>query len=69
MRKNAESKKFIPLVLCVGLVIAVASVSPAIAASTLDKIKKDGFIRVAFANEAPYGYATPVADSQGWPLR
>jgi polar amino acid transport system substrate-binding protein len=31
----------------------------AFAESTLERAKKDGFIRVGFANEAPFGYATP----------
>jgi polar amino acid transport system substrate-binding protein len=29
------------------------------AASTLEQAKQDGFIRVGFANEAPFGFATP----------
>jgi polar amino acid transport system substrate-binding protein len=29
------------------------------AASTLERAKQDGFIRVGFANEAPFGFATP----------
>lgn len=32
--------------------------SPATAENTLQKIKKQGYIRVGFANEAPYSYAT-----------
>ncbi|WP_026381075.1 ectoine/hydroxyectoine ABC transporter substrate-binding protein EhuB [Afifella pfennigii] len=31
----------------------------AVAQSTLEKAKEQGFVRVGFANEAPYGYATP----------
>jgi len=31
----------------------------ALAETTLERAKKDGFIRVGFANEAPFGYATP----------
>src|SRR3954451_18044040 len=31
----------------------------ALAASTLERAKADGYIRVGFANEAPFGYATP----------
>src|SRR5215475_5185033 len=45
------------------LVAAAASAAPlagkAFAASTLERARKDGFIRVGFANEAPFGYATP----------
>ncbi len=33
--------------------------SPAFAKSTLERAKAQGFIRVGFANEAPFGYATP----------
>jgi polar amino acid transport system substrate-binding protein len=33
--------------------------SLALAETTLERAKKDGFIRVGFANEAPFGYATP----------
>jgi polar amino acid transport system substrate-binding protein len=29
------------------------------AETTLERAKKDGYIRVGFANEAPFGYATP----------
>ena len=29
------------------------------AQSTLEQAKADGYIRVGFANEAPYGFATP----------
>ncbi|MGP3697140.1 ectoine/hydroxyectoine ABC transporter substrate-binding protein EhuB [Rhodobacter sp. NSM] len=31
----------------------------AFAQSTLDRIKEQGFVRIGFANEAPFGYATP----------
>lgn len=31
----------------------------AVAQSTLEKAREQGFIRIGFANEAPYGYATP----------
>lgn len=44
-------------------VLALAATSfaslPAHAQSTLEKAKEDGFIRIGFANEAPFGYATP----------
>ena len=32
---------------------------PAQAQSTLETAKADGYIRVGFANEAPFGFATP----------
>ena len=43
-------------------VLALAAALLAGAASaqtTLEKAKADGYVRVGFANEAPYGYATP----------
>ena len=33
--------------------------------STLDKIRKQGYIRVGFANEAPYSFATPDGKLDG----
>lgn len=46
----------------VGLVAGLAAATTlgvAHAETTLEKAKAAGFIRVGFANEAPYGYATP----------
>jgi len=37
----------------------VAVTGSALAQSTLEKAREAGYIRVGFANEAPYGYATP----------
>jgi polar amino acid transport system substrate-binding protein len=37
----------------------LATAFAAQAQSTLERIKADGYIRVGFANEAPYGFATP----------
>ncbi|ODT29688.1 MAG: ectoine/hydroxyectoine ABC transporter substrate-binding protein EhuB [Kaistia sp. SCN 65-12] len=44
-----------------GLVLATAALSavPAHAETTLEKAKAAGYIRVGFANEAPFGFATP----------
>src|SRR2546423_10897163 len=33
--------------------------APASAETTLERAKREGYLRVGFANEAPYGYATP----------
>ncbi len=33
--------------------------APAFAETTLERAKAQGFIRIGFANEAPFGYATP----------
>lgn len=37
----------------------------AAAQSTLEKAREQGYIRVGFANEAPYGYATPSGELTG----
>jgi polar amino acid transport system substrate-binding protein len=43
-----------------GLALAAALVASAASAeTTLEKAKADGYVRVGFANEAPYGFATP----------
>ena len=43
-----------------GLAVAPALIAaPAFAEDSLERIKKQGYIRVGFANEAPYGFATP----------
>ena len=44
------------------MIVGLATVAVAASAqaqTTLEKAKEQGFIRVGFANEAPYGYATP----------
>src|SRR5687767_7474356 len=44
------------------LAVGAAAITTAFAAqaqTTLERAKEDGFIRVGFANEAPFGYATP----------
>jgi polar amino acid transport system substrate-binding protein len=45
----------------IGLVagLATAATVGAHAQTTLEQAKADGYIRVGFANEAPYGFATP----------
>lgn len=46
--------------LVTALAIAASLLAGAASAqSTLEKAKADGYVRVGFANEAPYGYATP----------
>src|SRR3546814_1080159 len=40
-------------------IATVGGATVAHAETTLEKAKAAGFIRVGFANEAPYGYATP----------
>jgi polar amino acid transport system substrate-binding protein len=46
--------------LTAGLVTTTAvGIGPAFAETTLERARKQGFIRAGFANEAPYGFATP----------
>src|SRR5262245_28541497 len=46
--------------------LSMVSLSPlARAASTLARAKEDGFIRVGFANEAPFGFAAPEGKLPG----
>lgn len=52
-----------PLAAAAALLLAFAT--PAAAQSTLQKIKEQGFVRVAFANEAPFGYATSSGELTG----
>ncbi len=40
-------------------IAAATFISSAFAETTLERAKAQGFIRIAFANEAPYGFATP----------
>lgn len=44
---------------CLALVATAFTALPAQAETTLERAKKDGYIRVGFANEAPFGFATP----------
>jgi polar amino acid transport system substrate-binding protein len=39
--------------------LSLALLGAANAETTLEKAKRDGYVRVGFANEAPYGFATP----------
>ncbi|MCG8691905.1 MAG: ectoine/hydroxyectoine ABC transporter substrate-binding protein EhuB [Minwuiales bacterium] len=47
------------------LAIAVTGAPPASAETTLERIKDQGFVRIGFANEAPFGYATPAGKLTG----
>ena len=51
------------VVLC--FVSTVTMVGIASAGSTLERVKEQGYIRVAFANEAPYAYATTAGKLTG----
>lgn len=46
-------------------VAALATGSHAAAETTLEKIQKQGYIRIGFANEAPYSYATASGQLTG----
>src|SRR5438477_92035 len=46
------------MVLTAGLV-SVMGIGKALAETTLEKARREGYIRLGFANEAPYGFATP----------
>jgi polar amino acid transport system substrate-binding protein len=45
--------------------IVVAAAPSALAESTLETARENGYIRVGFANEAPFGYATPEGKLTG----
>jgi polar amino acid transport system substrate-binding protein len=45
--------------------LAALAAAPAAAETTLEKAQKAGYIRVGFANEAPFGYATPEGKLTG----
>src|SRR5690606_24117119 len=49
----------------VALVAIAASLGAAAAQSTLERAREQGYIRVGFANEAPYGFATPAGELTG----
>lgn len=40
-------------------VLAALAATSAMAQTALERIKEQGYIRIGFANEAPFGYATP----------
>src|SRR3546814_13781661 len=42
--------------------LLVLAAGPPAAQSTLDRAREAGYIRVGFANEAPFVYSTPSAD-------
>jgi polar amino acid transport system substrate-binding protein len=42
-----------------GIGVMTGGAGLALAETTLERARKDGFIRIGFANEAPFGYATP----------
>lgn len=49
----------------IGVALAIALAPVATAQNTLEKVQEQGFIRVGFANEAPYSYATSSGQLTG----
>jgi polar amino acid transport system substrate-binding protein len=49
----------------VGTAMIASMVTPVRADETLDTARENGYIRVGFANEAPFGYATPEGTLTG----
>ena len=45
--------------------VALAVAPAAAQENTLERAREQGFIRIGFANEAPYGYATPAGELTG----
>lgn len=49
----------------VALTAGLATAGAAAAQSTLEEARENGFVRAAFANEAPFGFATPAGELTG----
>lgn len=66
MRKPSMSRRT-AIGAVAGLVFTATALTslPAQAQSTLERAKSEGFIRVGFANEAPFGFATPDGQLTG----
>lgn len=52
---------------CASAALALGTLAtlPAAAGATLEQARKEGVIRIGFANEAPFGYATPAGAVTG----
>ncbi|TIT02933.1 ectoine/hydroxyectoine ABC transporter substrate-binding protein EhuB [Mesorhizobium sp.] len=60
MFKSSISRRMVvKAAACIALAATSLTSLPAHAETTLERAKKEGYIRVGFANEAPFGYATP----------
>ncbi|TIM40113.1 MAG: ectoine/hydroxyectoine ABC transporter substrate-binding protein EhuB, partial [Mesorhizobium sp.] len=60
MFKSSISRRMVvKAAACLALAATSLASLPAHAETTLERAKKDGYIRVGFANEAPFGFATP----------
>jgi len=58
-RKNAYSTRIL-VTTCLSALTVAAQVATAVQAATLEEIREAGTIRIAVANEIPYGYVDPV---------
>lgn len=63
MTVSSRSRIFLATLGIAGAAFAASGAGAA--ETTLDRIKEDGFVRVAFANEAPFGYATASGELTG----
>ncbi|MER9235139.1 ectoine/hydroxyectoine ABC transporter substrate-binding protein EhuB [Mesorhizobium sp. M0622] len=60
MLKSSISRRMVvKAAACIALAATSLTSLSAHAETTLERAKKDGYIRIGFANEAPFGYATP----------
>ncbi|SMF56944.1 polar amino acid transport system substrate-binding protein [Tistlia consotensis] len=66
-RRSALGRAALGLVALGVVAVAAAALvaGTAHAESTLEKARKQGYIRIGFANEAPFGYATPAGKLTG----
>ena len=48
-----------------GAIAGIVDATPASAETTLERARQAGYIRIGFANEAPFGYATPEGTLTG----
>ncbi|MBD8066925.1 ectoine/hydroxyectoine ABC transporter substrate-binding protein EhuB [Devosia sp. PTR5] len=52
-------------VMTLSAIAAAALASTAVSAATLEEIKQSGTVRIAVANEIPYGYVDPTGEAKG----
>lgn len=59
LKPSISRRMVVKAAACIALAATSLTSLSANAETTLERAKKDGYIRVGFANEAPFGYATP----------
>ena len=64
MEKTFEASRRVLMGLVAGAAVLTVA-GTAFAQSTLEQAREQGFIRVGFANESPYGFATPAGELTG----